>query len=107
MKSQAGIKTARRNSNNLRYADNIPLMVKSEEELKSLLRRVKEVKKKAGLKFNTQKTKFNIIPSACMVNGYLDSLTFYHFLSLLLLTSQIFYFWNHFLSVYKISPSKG
>ena len=55
--SQAGIKTARRNINNLRYADNITLTVKSEEELKSLFRRVKEVNEKAGLKFNTQKTK--------------------------------------------------
>ena len=55
--SQAGIKTARRNINNLRYADNITLMVKSEEELKSLFKRVKEVNEKAGLKLNTQKTK--------------------------------------------------
>ena len=55
--SQAGIKTARRNINNLRYADNITLTVKSEEELKSLFRRVKEVNEKAGLKLNTLKTK--------------------------------------------------
>ena len=41
--SQAGVKTARRNINNLRYSDNIPLMAKSEEELKSLLRRVKKL----------------------------------------------------------------
>ena len=54
---QAGIKTARRNINNLRYADNITLTVKSEEELKSLFRRVKEENEKADLKFNTQKTK--------------------------------------------------
>ena len=49
---QAGIKTARRNINNLRYVDDIYLMGESEEELKSLLMRVKEESKKAGLKFN-------------------------------------------------------
>ena len=49
---QAGIKTARRNINNLRYVDDINLMGESEEELKSLLMRVKEESKKAGLKFN-------------------------------------------------------
>ena len=55
--SQAGIKIAGRNINNLRYADDTTLMVKSEEELKSLLMRVKEESEKAGLKFNIQKTK--------------------------------------------------
>ena len=55
--SQAGIKMTGRNTNNLRYADdNIP-MAESEEELKSLLIRVKEETEKAGLKFNIQKTK--------------------------------------------------
>ena len=48
---------ARRNINNLRYADDITLMAESKEELKSLLRRVKEENEKAGLKFNIQKTK--------------------------------------------------
>ena len=52
--SQAGIKIARRNINNLRYADNSTLMAESEEELKSLLMKVKEESKKAGLKFNIQ-----------------------------------------------------
>ena len=50
--SQAGIKTARRNINNLRYADNETLMAESEEELKSLLLRVKEKTEKSGLKLN-------------------------------------------------------
>ena len=55
--AQAGIKTARRNSNNLRYADDTTLMAESEEELKSLLRKVKEESEKVGLKLNIQKTK--------------------------------------------------
>ena len=54
---QTGIKIARRNINNLRYADDTILMAESEEELKSLLMRVKEESEKAGLKFNIQKTK--------------------------------------------------
>ena len=54
--AQAGIKIARRNINNLRYADNTTLMAKSEEELKSLLMKVKEESEKAGLKLNIQKT---------------------------------------------------
>ena len=54
---QAGIKTAGRNSNNLRYADDTTLMVESEEERKSLLMKVKEKSEKAGLKLNIQKTK--------------------------------------------------
>ena len=55
--SQAGIKTARRNINNLRYADDNVLMAESEEELKSLLMRVKEESKNASLRFGIQKTK--------------------------------------------------
>ena len=55
--SQAGIKTARRNINNLRYADNTTLTAESKEEQKSLLMKVKEESKKAGLKLNIQKTK--------------------------------------------------
>ena len=57
MKCQAGIRTAGRNINNLRYADDTTLMAESEEELKSLLMRVKEKSEKAGLKLNIQKTK--------------------------------------------------
>ena len=55
--TQAGIKIARRNINNLRYADDTTLAAESEEELKSLLMKVKEESKKVGLKFNIQKTK--------------------------------------------------
>ena len=55
--AQAGIKIARRNINNLRYADKTILMAESEEELKSLLMKVKEESEKAGLKLNIQKTK--------------------------------------------------
>ena len=55
--SQAGIKIARRNINNLRYADDTTLMAESEEELKSLLLKVKEESENVGLKFNIQKTK--------------------------------------------------
>ena len=54
-KAQAGIKIARRNINNLRYADDITLMAKSEEELQSLLMKVKEESEKASLKLNIQK----------------------------------------------------
>jgi len=55
--AQAGIKIARRNINNLRYADDITLIAESEEELKSLLIKVKEESEKVGLKLNIQKTK--------------------------------------------------
>ena len=55
--SQAGIKTAGRNINNLRYADDTTLMAENEEELKNLLMKVKEENEKAGLKLNIQKTK--------------------------------------------------
>ena len=55
--AQAGIKTARRNINNLRYADDTTLMAESKEELKSLLMKVKEESEKAGLKLNIQKMK--------------------------------------------------
>ena len=55
--AQDGIKTARRNISNLRYADDTTLMAESEEELKSLLMKVKEESEKVGLKLNIQKTK--------------------------------------------------
>ena len=55
--AQAGIKTAGRNINNLRYADDTTLMAESEEELKNLLMKVKEESEKVGLKLNIQKTK--------------------------------------------------
>ena len=58
--AQAGIKIARRNINNLRYADDTTLMAESEEELKSLLMQVKEESEKVGLKLNIQKTKIMV-----------------------------------------------
>ena len=62
--TQAGIKIARRNINNLRYADDATLMAESEEELKSLLMKVKEESGKAGLKLSIQKTKImSSVPS--------------------------------------------
>ena len=60
--SQAGIKISGRNTNNLRYADDTTLMAESEEELKSLLRKVEEESEKVGFKFNIQKT--NIMASS-------------------------------------------
>ena len=56
-KAQVGIKISERNINNLRYADDITLMAESEEELKSLLKKVKEESEKVGLKLNIWKTK--------------------------------------------------
>ena len=60
--AQAGIKIARRNTNNLRYADDTTLIAESEEELKSLLMKVKEESEKVGLKLNIQKTKIMAHP---------------------------------------------
>ena len=62
--AQAGIKIARRNTNNLRYADDTTLMAESEEELKSLLVKVKKESEKCGLKLNIQKTRsWHLVPS--------------------------------------------
>ena len=58
--SQAGIKIAERNNSNLRYTNDTTLMAESKEELKSLLKRVKEESEKAGLKLNIQKTKTRV-----------------------------------------------
>ena len=71
--AQAGIKIARINSNNLRYADDITLMAESEEELKSLLTKVKEESEKVGLKFNIQKTK--IMASVPITSWQIDGET--------------------------------
>ena len=68
--AQAGIKIARRNTNNLRYADDTTLMAESEEELKSLLMKVKEESEKAGLKLNIQKTK--IMESSPIISWEID-----------------------------------
>ena len=62
--TQAGIKNARKNTNNLRYADDSTFMAESEEELKSLLMRVKEDSEKAGLKLNIEKLRsWHLVPS--------------------------------------------
>ena len=62
--AQAGIKIARRKINNLRYADDTTLVAESEEELKSLLMKVREEKEKVGLKLNIQKSKImHLVPS--------------------------------------------
>ena len=65
--AQAGIKIAKRNINKLRYADNTTLMAESEEELKSLLMKVKEESEKVGLKLNIQKTK---IMASCPITSW-------------------------------------
>ena len=61
--AKAGIKIARRNINNLRYADDINLMAENKEELKSLLMKVKEESEKVGLKLNIQKSLWHLVPS--------------------------------------------
>ena len=61
--AQAGIKIARRNINNLRYADRTTLMAESEEELKSILMKLNEKSEKTGLKVNIQKIKWHLAPS--------------------------------------------
>ena len=71
--AQAGIKIAGRNINNLRYVDDTTLMAKSEEELKSLLMKVKEESEKAGLKLNIQKTK--IMATSPITSWQLDGET--------------------------------
>ena len=71
--AQAGIKTARRNINNLRYADDTTLMAESEEELKSLLMKVNEESEKAGLKLNIHKTK--IMASGPITSWQIDGET--------------------------------
>ena len=71
--AQAGIKIAGRNTNNLRYADDTTLLAESEEELKSLLMKVKEESEKAGLKLNIQKTK--VMPSGPITSWQIDGET--------------------------------
>ena len=71
--AQAGIKIAGRNINNLRYADDTTLMAESEEELKSLLMKVKDKNENVGLKLNIQKTK--IIASGSIISWQIDGKT--------------------------------
>ena len=89
--AQSGIKIAGRNINNLRYADDTTLMAESEEELKSLLMKVKEESEKVGLKLNIQKTK--IMASGPITSWEIDgeimeTVTDFYFLGL-----QIHYRW--------------
>ena len=78
--AQAGIKIAGRNINNLRYADDTTLMAESEEELKSLLMKVKEESEKVGLKLNIQKTK--IMASSPITSWQIDGETVADFIFL-------------------------
>ena len=78
--AQAGIKIARRNINNLRYADDTTLMAESEEKLKSLLMKVKEESEKVGLKLNIQKTK--IMASSPITSWQIDGETVADFIFL-------------------------
>ena len=75
--TQAGIKISRKNINNLRYADDTTLMAESDQELKSLLMKVKEESEKAGLKLNIQKTK--IMASGPITSWQIDGETVTHF----------------------------
>ena len=82
--TQAGIKIARRNINNLRYANNVILMAESEEELKSLLMKVKKESEKAGLKHSIQKTKImsSSPNTSCQIDGEeMETVTDFTFLS--------------------------
>ena len=85
--AQAGIKIARRNINNLRYADDTSLMTESEEELKSLLRKVKEESEKVGLNLNIQKMK--IMASGPITSWEIDGETMETVSDFIFLSSQI------------------
>ena len=82
---QAGMKFARKNINNLRYADDTTLMAESEEKLKSLLRKVKKESEKVGLKLRVQKTKImasgshHFMTNRCRNNGHSEKLYFLGF----------------------------
>ena len=85
--AQAGIKIARRNINNLRYADDTTLMAESEEELRSLLMKVKEESEKVGLKLNIQKTK--IMASGPITSWQIDGETVETVADFIFLASKI------------------
>ena len=78
--AQAGIKIARKNINNLKYADDTTLMAENEEELKSLLMKVKKETEKLGLKLNIQKTK--IVASSPITSWQVDGKQWKHWLTL-------------------------
>ena len=85
--AQTGIKITRRNINNLRYRDDTTLMAESEEELKSLLMKVKEESEKAGLKLNMQKTK--IMASSSFTSWQIDGETMETLTDFIFLSSRI------------------
>ena len=85
--AQAGIKIARRNINNLRYADDTTLLAESEEELESLLMKVKDENEKVGLKLNTEKTK--IMASGPITSWKIDEETMKRVTDLIIFCSQI------------------
>ena len=85
--AQAGVKTARRNINNMRYADDTTLMAESEEELKSLLMKVKEESEAVGLKLNIQKTK--IMASSPITSWQIDGETMETVADFIFLVSKI------------------
>ena len=85
--TQAGVKLAGRNINNLRYADDITLMAESEEELKSLLIKLKEESEKVGLKLNIQKTK--IMASNPITSWQIDGQTMETLTDFIFLVSKI------------------
>ena len=91
--AQAGIKIAGRNINNLRYADDTTLMAESEEELKSLLMKVKEESEKAGLKLYIQKTK--IMASGFITSWQVDGETMETVTDYFLGLQQNHYGWRH------------
>ena len=86
-KAQAGIKTARRNINNLRYADDTTLMAESKEELKSFLMKVKEESEKVGFKLNIQKTK--IMASGSNTSWQIDGKTMETVIDFMFCSSKI------------------
>ena len=93
--AEAGIKIARRNINNLRYADDTTLMAESEEELKSLLMKVQVESEEVGLKLNIQKTK--MIASSPITSWEIDGTGCYHlsFLNVELIENEDHGIWSH------------
>ena len=89
----AGIKTAGRNINNLRYADDTTLMAESEEELKSLLMKVKEESEKVGFKLNIQKTK--IMAPGPIISWQIDGKTVDTVTDFIILFIYLFWLQNH------------
>ena len=105
--AQAGIRIARRNINNLRYADDTTLMAESKEELKSLLMKVKEKSEKVGLKLNIQKTK--IIASGPITSWQIDGETMEKVRDFIFLGSKITAYWycSHEIKRYLILGRKA